>query len=307
MRKRWAPTAGQEPATGPVLGQRRITGSVTLDALARGQLVTRVARRRANRLVVLGEGRGGLTSLTPQSGDYSVLPPAIATRVAELDRAWRARPPRLLRPALLAEDVHAFAVTEVVSEPVYLPGAQRLVAGVLDADGAPLRVSRPFRAVAPAALDHLTRALTGGYGPVRFITGEVRRTLRGFELEPLAVVADRIIVPDLEREPLETSLPMGREPPPASPLENAIATGLGVLDEAAHHGLERAAPTLSDRASAAGKRAGELGLSVGGNQLALFAAQLVRARAAGTDDGWREAARTWTDAAITFLLCRERL
>ncbi|HBL32061.1 MAG TPA: hypothetical protein DD490_35000, partial [Acidobacteria bacterium] len=162
------------------------------------QAVTRVARRRANRLLVLGDARGGLTSVLPQAGAWDALPaPLRVTRLEELAATWEARPPRLLRPRVLAEDVHVLAVAEVAWI-ASLPGTQSLRAGLLDADGETIVLHKPWRAVAPRALDALAAALSGTWGPVRCISGEIRRHLGGFEIAPLALACDRLVVPDLE-------------------------------------------------------------------------------------------------------------
>jgi hypothetical protein len=148
LRKRWSFGEGEEPPNGPALGSRRIASAATLGALAKGQMVTRAARRRADRSVLLGDSRGGLTSVTPQAGDFQILPPPIRVAgLADLETTFRERGPRFLRPRLLAEDVHVLEVAAVESV-AFLAGAQRLVATVMDVDGSPLRLVRPYRAVA---------------------------------------------------------------------------------------------------------------------------------------------------------------
>jgi len=303
LRKRWTFPEGEEPLSAPELAGRRAASGATLEGLARGQAVTRVARRRANRLLVLGDARGGLTSVMPQAGAWDALPaPLRVTRLANLEEAWVSRPPRLLRPRVLAEDVHVLAV-ESVEWIADLPGAQSLMAAVLDADGSRLLLRKPWRAVAPHALEFLAAALSGAWGPVRFVSGEMRRHLGGFEMEPLAVACDRLVVPDLEKGPVEAPrLPPARERADP-PVESAAAEALGLLDEGAHHGLAHAAAGYPDRLGAAAERLAGVGLSDCAARLRRLEASLRAARSDG--ERWPGAADAWNAAAIRLHLVRE--
>ncbi len=304
LRKRWTFSEGDEPPDAPSLAGRRAASGASLEGLARGQAVTRVARRRANRLLVLGDARGGLTSVMPQTGAWEARPaPLRVTRLADLAEAWTARPPHLLRPRVLAEDVHVVAVQEVawIAD---LHGAQSLAAAVLDQDGETILLRKPWRAVAPRALDFLAAALAGVWGPVRFVSGEIRRHLGGFEMEPLAVACDRLVVPDLEKGTVEVPrLDPAREPADP-PVESAAAAALGLLDEGAHHGLRHAAAGYPDRLRAAGKRLEGVGLTDCAARLRRLD-ETLRAARAGGEDAWPEAARAWADAAVRLQLVRE--
>ena len=304
LRKRWTFGDGEEPLSAPELAGRRVASGATLEGLAKGQAVTRVARRRANRLLVLGDARGGLTSILPQAGAWEVLPaPLRVTRLADLAEAWAARPPRLLRPRVLAEDVHVVAVRDVawIAD---LPGTQSLAAGVLDEDGEMILLRKPWRAVAPHALDFLAAALAGAWGPVRFVSGEIRRHLGRFEMEPLAVACDRLVVPDLEKGHAEVPRLDPAHEPDEPPVESAAAAALGLLDEGAHHGLRHAAAGYPDRLRAAGKRLDAVGLTDCAARLHRLDETLRTARSRG-DDAWPETARAWADAAVRLQLVRE--
>lgn len=305
LRKRWTFPEGEEPLSAPELAGRRAASGATLEGLAKGQTVTRVARRRANRLLVLGDARGGLTSVMPQHGAWETLPaPLRVTRLADLAEAWTARPPRLLRPRVLAEDIHAVAVREVawIAD---LPGTQSLAAGVLDQDGEMILLRKPWRAAAPQALDFLAAALSGAWGTVRFVSGEIRRHLGRFEMEPLAVACDRLVVPDLEKGHVKVPrLDPAREPA-EPPVESAAAAALGLLDEGAHHGLRHAAGSYPDRLRAAGQRLEAVGLTDCAARLHRLNETLRAARAGGRDDAWPEAARAWAEAAVRLQLVRE--
>lgn len=304
LQKRWTFSDGEEPLSAPELGGRRAASGATLEGLARGQAVTRVARRLANRLLVLGDARGGLTSVMPQAGAWDVLPaPLRVTRLADLAETWTARPPRLLRPRVLAEDVHVVAVQEVawIAD---LHGAQSLAAGVLDQEGELILLRKPWRAVAPRALDFLAAALAGTWGPVRFVSGEIHRHLGHFEMEPLAVACDRLVVPDLEKGSVTAPrLDPAREFADP-PVESAAAEALGLLDEGAHHGLRYAAAGYPDRLRAAVARLEGVGLTDCAARLRRLD-ETLRAARAGGEEGWPEAAGAWAEAAVRLQLVRE--
>ncbi len=309
LRRRWTFPDGEEPPDAPALGRRRAGSAATLAALAAGQIVTKVARRRADRALILGEARGGMTSVTPQAGAWESLPPPVrVTRLADLAASWKARPPRLLRPRVQAEDVHAVAVQKV-EDLSFQPAAQTLVATLRDADGAILRLARPYRAVAPHALDHLAAALAGDHGPVRFVSGTIRRHLGGFEIDPLAVACDRLIVPDIVpdlAEPLGHALSADRGAASADPpVEAAAAEALGILAEGAHHGLRHAPFAYPDRLRAAAARLTAAGLTACAARLETLDATLRAARGGGEESSWSTAAAAWMDAAIRLELVRE--
>ena len=308
LRKRWSFPETEEPPDATGLAARRMASGTALGALARGQIVTRVARRRANRSLFLGEARGGLTSVTPQEGAWDILPaPLRVTRIADLAAAWKARPPQLLRPRILAENVHVFAV-EGVAGLFYAPGEQTLFATLLDAEGEPFHLARPYRAVAPHALDHLAAALTGTWGPVRFVSGEVRRHLGSFVVDPLAVVCDRLIILDLEsKRTARPPLPHAR-PSTDPPVEAAAAEALGLLEEGAHQGLRRAAPGYPDRLRASAEKLEKAGLTTSAARLRHLETSLRLARTATTEqqeEGWGRVSAAWADAAIHLDLVRE--
>lgn len=304
LRKRWTFSDGEEPLSAPGLAGRRVASGATLEGLVKGQAVTRVARRRANRLLVLGDARGGLTSVLPQAGAWEILPaPLRVTRLADLAETWTARPPRLLRPRVLAEDVHVVAVRDVawIAD---LPGTQSLAAGVLDQDGEMILLRKPWRAVAPHALDFLAAALAGAWGPVRFMSGEIRRHLGRFEMEPCAVACDRLVVPDLEKGSVTVPRLDPAHEPDEPPVESAAAAALGLLDEGAHHGLRHAAAGYPDRLRAAVQRLESVGLTDCAARLRRLDETLRAARSRG-DDAWPETARAWADAAVRLHLVRE--
>ncbi|MDF2695301.1 MAG: hypothetical protein K0S65_3684, partial [Labilithrix sp.] len=217
-------TSKTDPEEGPALARRIITGRITLGALARGQLVTRAAKRHANHALSLGTTRTGQTSVAPSAGDWDCLPAGLLVRnLGALAEDLRSRPPRLLRPRTLAAQVKVLALEPgAVLELAYRPGDQEIVAvlGLTDpASGevAHVRLVRRHARTGPSALDAIAKALRSTSPPPRFVAGDVRLGSHGLEIDPTAIVTDRVIVPDLETEPaMVESLPLlaPRQEPP---------------------------------------------------------------------------------------------
>ena len=318
LSKRWTFGEDAEPDTGPELAKRTMAPRVPLGTLARGQLVSRVVKRSANHAVTLGVSRTGQTSLTPQTGDWAMLPPSLLVRdvgafAAELAKA----PPGLLRPRVLASTLRVFAVKEV-GPLAYEPGEQRLSAYVRTGnagDAAPIvRVVRRHHRASPRALDVLAAALADG-SRVRFVAGDVRHGFSGLEIDPVAVVTDRVIVPDIEPgddaagavdrcEPVAT-LVATSAPTPASALEQVS----NVLEECCHVGLVRLRKPWADRARAAAERLDEVDLrqpAIRVRALADRARALVEGHGA-TEAEAGEAVAAWRDAAVRVALARDAL
>jgi len=140
LRRDWA-TGPDE--TGPRLVRRNLAPDVPLAGLAAGQMVTRAAKREANRRLVLGRGGLARTSVTPQAGEWGALlsPPLLVEDFAGLAAALRERPPWCVRPRLLADSVRVLAVRE--GGPVaYHAGDQTLRADVFDAAGGRVQIGR---------------------------------------------------------------------------------------------------------------------------------------------------------------------
>jgi hypothetical protein len=245
----WAAAEGGAPPVGAALGRRRVAPGVTVAQLARGRVVTHAARRHANGLVTFGAGALGAAAL---GDDWSSLPPALAPPAVDALRvAWQARPPRALRPRHLAEDVYVLPVGAVEGVS-WDPGAQRLAARLVDPAGTSFEVARGWRAAAPDAIGALAAALGGAHGPVRRVAGAVRWRHGRFEVEPTAVLADTLVVPDLDEAPAGSPPPVGRERRPAEPVEAALAGAQAALDEVAHAGLRGVGAGWPDR----GRRGG---------------------------------------------------
>ncbi|MBX3232074.1 MAG: hypothetical protein KIT84_19835 [Labilithrix sp.] len=284
-----APREGPALA-GPALASRSVATGVKLGALAAGQLVTRAATRHASHALTLRERRGVQSSVAPSTGDWETLPSSLLVRGRDtLAERLARRPPRLLRPPVLAEGLVVLADVEVTAV-AYRPGDEELIA---IASGIPI-VRRHSRA-APAALDVLARALEAG---PRFIAGEASFGPHGLMLDPTAVVTDRVVVPDLEEAPaLLERLPRAAAAT-RTELEIAVERAGAVLEESLHDGLAHLGRGFADRTEEAARTAAGRGL-VG------LEHRLLALRSALADPA--AAARAWLDLAIRTELTREAI
>jgi hypothetical protein len=184
---------------------------------------------------------------------------------------------------------------------MYQPGAQELVAELRDADGNQMLLRRSHRRVAPNALEAIARALAGG--GVRFVSGDVRRGDLGLEIDPTAIVTDRVIVPDIESAKgalAEHVVPYAASP---SPLAAALSLASSVLEEVPHHGALRLRQEWSDRALHATAALEGAGFQAIAKRVHAVAGALRGVR----HDNARAAAELWFTAAIRVALTQEAL
>jgi hypothetical protein len=302
LRKRWELPADE---VGPALARRHVQSGVPLGTLARGQMVTQAAKRRANRQLLLGRGGVGRTSVTPQRGRWDVFgAPLYADDVQSLRRALRERPPSVVRPRLLADRVHVFAVGGV-GPARYSAADQTLRAELFDRRGEALRVELEHAMAAPRAVDALALALAGRFGAPRFVSGEVRREGEHLVLTPLSVVADRVVA--LELEPVEegaAALPRDALAPPADPIHEALVEARAQLDRGAHQGLRHVGSGWREGLDRAAERLEQVGLRVCADALGALGRRLA-GRQGGRPAGEEALARAWLDASLRVRLCLE--
>lgn len=309
VRRAFTYAEDQTPEDGAELGRRQGAPGAAIEALARGQVLTSGATRLPNRLVVFSSRGIQRTSVTPQSGDWSVLPaPLLVTDVTALEATLRARPPRFLRPRLLAENVHAFAVSRVV-DVSYSPGAQTVLAALEDAGGHRFFVELSHRGVAPGALDALAEGLAGKPGPLRYVSGEVRRTARGLVVEPMALSCEGAGVVVLDVQPATATGPLRTtlDSAPLSPLPAALAEVEGCLADAVHQGLRHVVPAWPTRLGTVAARVRELGMKRLADELGVLATKLDAARASGLAADEAALAAAWADAALRVMVGLEQL
>jgi len=223
---------------------RLLSPGLSVSGTGQGQILTSVARRRADGLLALGQGARGRTALLPRDARVDLPAPLAARDVPSVLRRLADRPPAFLRPRDRLEAFHVFAVDAVLGQ-AWAPGAQTWQAAVdLPEAGGTLHLARAYDPAAPHALDALADACAGRWGPVRQVAGPVRIEDGALVCDPWSVSVDRLVVPDL-------AVPdgAGHPVPPAPDLGPAT-----LLDEAA--ALLANALHAGRRAFAANARAG---------------------------------------------------
>jgi hypothetical protein len=297
LRKRWDFGPDEELQEGPALARRAVAAKIKLEALARGQLVSKVVTRLANRSIDLGTSRVAQTSVTPQRGDWDALPAPLLVRDLALHaEAVKRLPPRVLRPRVLAEAVHAVEVS-AVNDVVYSAAEQKLVAELVDAAGHPFLLVLRHRRAAPNAIDATAAALARS---VRFVAGELRRGPSHWELEPLAVAGEELVVPDLAGPALIAPSAGHALAAPKDPLDAAITRAESVLEELCNTGLGARARSALARADEAGRALDDAGLSA-------LAVRVRAVRSCAQSGALDAAADAWLDAGLRLAVVREVL
>ncbi|MGU3546968.1 hypothetical protein [Methylobacterium sp. A52T] len=223
---------------------RLLSPGLSVSGTGQGQILTSVARRRADGLLALGQGARGRTALLPRDALVTLPAPLAARDLPSILRRLADRPPFFLRPRDRLEAFHVFPVEAVLGQ-AWAPGAQTWQAAVaLPGAGGTLHLARAYDPAAPHALDALAGACAGRWGPVRQVAGPVRIEDGALVCDPWSVSVDRLVVPDLAApdgagHPIQPAPDLG----PATLLDEATA----LLANALHAGR---------RAFAASARAG---------------------------------------------------
>ncbi|MGU3385746.1 SWIM zinc finger family protein [Methylobacterium sp. D53M] len=176
---------------------RLLSPGLSVSGTGQGQILTSVARRRADGLLALGQGARGRTALLPRDALVALPAPLAARDVPSILRRLADRPPVFLRPRDRLEAFHVFPVEAVLGQ-AWAPGAQTWQAAVaLPGAGGTLHLARAYDPAAPHALDALAGACAGRWGPVRQVAGPVRIADGTLVCDPWSVSVDRLVVPDL--------------------------------------------------------------------------------------------------------------
>ncbi|MEM9069234.1 MAG: hypothetical protein AAGE52_12040 [Myxococcota bacterium] len=299
-RKRNQQTEPSAP-TGPEVAQREIVKGVRLGDLATGQLLTQTARRRANRELVLSLRSG--TQVVREPGDWSALDaPVRLNSLADLVAQSASRAPAILRPRVLAENLHVFEIKEV-GNLVWSPGEQALVGEVVIASGETVRIMRRHRGAAPHAISALAAALAS---KPRWMSGEVRFTEAGIVVSPAALqTGDGLVVPDLATE-TSSEVPLGKVGAPSSALGAALDQATSLMDESAHAGLLALSNAWVERTLETASHLEGVGLARLAESLRAVVASAKSARVGGRKAA-PEAPHRWMDTRIALSLARESL
>lgn len=292
MRKRWDFDEKTEPQDGPALADRPMAARATLKAIAHGQIVSKVVTRHANRSIELGTSRVAQTSVTPQRGDYGSLPAGLLVRdLAEHAKRTQLRPPRVLRPRVLAEEVHVVEISRV-DDVRYSTADQRLIALLLDASGNRLVLTLRHRRAAPFAIEATAAALAK---PVRFIAGDLVHRASEWEIDPLAIAGDRLVVPDLAPKTPAPNAPGFDRHLHHNSIDDALTRAESSLEEQCSVGLEATPRAILNRVAAAAQSLDDVGLAGLANRFRIL-------EGAGAAE---IRADRWINAALRVTLTRE--
>jgi len=209
MERLFSPSPNETDFRSSVL-RRQFGPGLPVQGVGRGQILTSVARRRADGLLGLGSGAGGKTQVMPRDGNFAFAPPLAARNVEAIVTDFAERPISLVRPRRRVDDVHVFTV-ETVRGQSWSAGAQFWEGAVELADnGGVLYLEREFDSGAPAAPGILAAALDGRWGNIHQIAGAVRLEGGALICEPWSLSADRFIVPDIDilDETAATAIPL---------------------------------------------------------------------------------------------------
>ncbi|MEQ1820511.1 MAG: SWIM zinc finger family protein [Terricaulis sp.] len=189
--------SGERPSHDAVLS-RQLASGLSLKGLARGQVVTSVAHRRADGTVRFGSGARGKSSLMGRGVLADARPPLLVTQLETLRAQLAAEPPSFLAPRNRVQHFHVFEIAEVVGQ-MFDPGAQMWRAAVtLANDGGRLNLQRRYDAGAPSALDVLGATFSAQHGALRQLAGQVRIDGGEIVCDPWSASADAFIVPDCD-------------------------------------------------------------------------------------------------------------
>lgn len=238
---------------------RPLAPGLPLAGTGRGQILTSVARRRADGLLALGQGARGRTALLPREATLRLPAPLAGDAAGPILRRLAGRPPGFLRPRDRLDAFHLLDVGEVLGQ-AWSPGAQVWQAALrLPGEGGLLHLARTYDRAALGALDTLAAAFDGRWGPVRQVAGPVRIEGGALVCDPWSVGADRLVVPDLDG--LEAA-GAALAPSPASGERSLVEEASALLAGALHAGRRAfaaassaSAPRLVARLTASGHAA----------------------------------------------------
>jgi hypothetical protein len=253
-----------ERRNGPELGALFASSRMSIADLARGELVTRAARRRANGALDLGAARGMKSSLLPTSGSWDQLPePLLVRDLKAHGERLRALPPRCLCPRGLGAGI-AVVKLGAAREVEVTGDGQAVTARVEDTTGIPLRVHTHHRQVSPGAVDTTAEALRAG---ATHVAGELRRTNGTWSMEPLALLTHQLVVVDLQPPAGRSAERGGDEDEGESPTANASPSAADTLVAAIEEYVGRTLLKGANATHSAGARLAKEADALSANEL----------------------------------------
>lgn len=161
----------------------------TLAGIASSQLLLKSGKRTPASHLILPRTASSLTT-HPQNYLWENLKPPFAVEnfeqlLARLD----CLPPLCLRPRRCTENLHVVAVTGA-DEICFDVPQQRLTARLRDSQGGTALLIHPFHTRGRQAFDNLKNALEQRGKHLRFVSGHVRTTGAGLEIQPIYLIFD---------------------------------------------------------------------------------------------------------------------
>jgi hypothetical protein len=295
--RRRVDVADGDPPSAAQLGRRK-AGGARLSALAGGNVVTESAVRSANRVVRIAESRLARTTVAPSSGTWDALPTGILVDDLDAEAVRLAGlPPAIVRSRVVAEAVRAVVVDDV-EDVRYLPGEQRLVA-VVRAPTGRATVTMTHSAASAGAIDAMAEWLGGSLGPVRFVSGHLRRHAGDVVIDATAVVAGSTMMVPAFASVRGTEVPAATGAI-ADPLAAATAEAIAVSAEVPHRGWRHLPPGWAGRAERCSQQLRRVGLERAAQAVADLAA-------AGRSAPGNDALPRWADTHLRLLVTAEQL
>ncbi|TNE85821.1 MAG: hypothetical protein EP330_24605 [Deltaproteobacteria bacterium] len=254
------------------LATRRVGDTrMRLADLASGVLTTQGAFRRANRLMRLASQRGGRKHDLKTGGGHGWkdLPLTIRS-TAEVREVLTHRPPRTLRPRLLAEDLRVVAIDEVLGVS-WQPGEQQLLAHLRLPDGSDAVLELEHDPLSPGGCAAVEAALRDG---AHHVAGRVHLHGAQLVISPTAIASQGGLTLPAFAAGGTVEAAVHRTPLGDDPVHQALREARAALAEAAHRGLDQIRP--SERAA---KGLDAVGLTVAARRML----------AATTPEAWADA------------------
>jgi hypothetical protein len=287
LNKQWSVPSERLADEAALRASERVAPGVRMEQLAQGQLLAQHARRLADGTVRLAGTRSSQNSVLPQAADWSVLGvPLRFNSFSQLVAQKRASATAQIEPRHAAGRFIVFTPSRV-DQVLYDSNEQALLAVLCDDDDVPVLVRRIHESHVKHSLDALAGAFTGQFGELRHVAGVLHWEQGVAIIEPWAVAADRIVVPDfspacgalakirLGHAPVQTTEPL------AVALRQ-LRESIGVL---LHHGYARVRDSWLEEATQLQLRLKSLNLTALAQSLASFVAlvQQCRVRAENID------------------------
>ncbi|GFE89429.1 hypothetical protein [Steroidobacter agaridevorans] len=281
LNKQWTVPGERLADEAALRASERVAPGVRMEQLAQGQLLAQHARRLADGTVRLAGTRSSQNSVLPQAADWSVLgTPLRFTSLSELVAQKRASPTAQIEPRHAAGRFVVFTPARV-DQVLYDSNEQALLAVVCDQEDRPVLVRRTHESHVKHALDALAGAFTGQFGELRHVAGVLHWEQGVAIIEPWAIAADRVVVPDFSPAcGALAKISLGHAPVQTTePLAVALRQLRETVGALLHHGYARLRDSWLEDATQLQGRLKVLNLTALSQNLASFVTLVQQCRA----------------------------